>query len=123
MKIACKQANVCIKSNNPKFKYRFKKAGDPVEVEEEHVEKILMNGDFYESDKPIPQVPEKEKEEVPEKTWEEELIEINGVGKKTCKDIQTVFPKKSDLLEALEKEKPMPFDDDISEKLKEVFIH
>ena len=123
MRIACKQSNICIKSNIPNFKYRFGKADVPLEVDDDHAEKILMNGDFYESDKAIKPVPEKVKQLVPEKTWSDELQEINGIGEKTAKDIQIVFPKKSDLLEALEKGGDLPFDDDVSKKLQEVFIH
>ena len=82
MKVACRQSNICIKSNNPKFKYKFKQAGVPLEVEESHLDKLLMNGDFHISDKEL------EKKEIPkkvkktEKTFEEELIEIKGIGKK-----------------------------------------
>lgn len=123
MKIACKQSNICIKSNNPSFKYKFKQSGVPLEVEDSHVEKILRNKDFYLSDKEVEKniIPKKDK--VDEKSWEEELIEIKGVGKKTAHDIILIYPNKHNLLEALEKEKELPFDDDISKKLKEVFIH
>lgn len=122
MKIACKQSNICIKSNNPNFKYRFTEADIPLEVEEAHVDKILLNSDFYKSEKDvkIPAIPEKK--ELTKKSWHDELIEIKGIGKKTVKDIQIVFPTKEKLLEALEKDRELPFDDDVSEKLQEVFI-
>lgn len=123
MKIASIQSNICIKSNNPKFKYKFKQADVPLEVEESHIKKILANKDFYESDAQIPEEPKKSKKPKKEKTWMEELMEINGIGKKTAEDIISVFPKKSDLLEALANDKHLPFSDDVVEKLKEVFIH
>ncbi len=50
MKIVCKASDICIKSVNPNFKYRFGKEGIPVEVEESHVKKILMNKDFCKSE-------------------------------------------------------------------------
>ena len=129
MKIACKAAYVCIKSNVPKFKYHFKEADVPVEVEDEHTEKILLNSDFYKSDKKVSAVPEKPKKVgTLKKTWNEELQEIDGIGEKTARDIESVFPSKASLLETLEKcatlpDFKLPFDDDISEKLKEVFVH
>ncbi len=123
MKVASKQSNICIKSNNPKFKYRFKQADIPLEVEDEHLDKILMNGDFYISDKELEKRENPNKKEKKEKSWEEELIEIKGIGKKTAKDIILVYPNRHNLLEALEKGKDLPFDDDVEKKLKEVFIH
>ena len=125
MKIASKSSNICIKSVNPHFKYRFKEAGVPISVEESHIEKILRNSDFYESDKAIKLVtkPTKKGEKRKEKTFKEELIEINGIGIKTAEDILIVFPTKGKLLEALSKDEKLPFDDDIEKKLTEVFVH
>lgn len=48
MKICSKQKGLVIKSQNPKFKYRFPEADTPVEVEDSHSEKILLNPTFYE---------------------------------------------------------------------------
>ena len=122
MKIACVQSNICIKSNNPSFKYKFKESDITLEIEEPHVEKILRNKDFYESDKEVEKKVIKQNKEKSEKSWEEELIEIKGIGKKTAHDITLVYPNKHNLLEALEKGKELPFDDDVEQKLKEVFI-
>lgn len=44
MKIVCSQ-DCTIKSQNPAFKYKFI-AGQPVEVRDEHTEKILKNDLF-----------------------------------------------------------------------------
>ncbi len=123
MKIACKVSNVCIKSNVPSFKYRFAEAHVPIEVDDKHSEKILRNGDFYESNANVQKTGNPGKKTVDKKTWREELIEINGIGEKTADDIGIVFPTRGKLLEALEKEQKLPFDDNIELKLKEVFIH
>lgn len=47
MKICSKQSGLVIKSNFPKFKYKFPKADEPVEVDEKHTDKILRNPTFY----------------------------------------------------------------------------
>ena len=52
MKIASKQP--CkLKSNSPKFNYKWKEADEPIEVKEEHTEKVLRNPNFYESNKEV----------------------------------------------------------------------
>ncbi len=48
MKVASKQKGLTIKSTVPSFKYKFKKADDPVEMPKEHAEKVLRNSNFYE---------------------------------------------------------------------------
>lgn len=48
MQIASKQAGLKVKSASPRFNYYFKEADEPLEVEKEHVEKILKNPNFYE---------------------------------------------------------------------------
>ncbi len=48
MKICSKQSGLVIKSNFPKFKYKFPKADEPIEVDEKHTDKILLNSTFYE---------------------------------------------------------------------------
>ena len=111
MQICSKEKGLCVKSSFPKFKYRFKEANVPVEIEESHVEKILKNPTFYEAGK--------ENVKKPEKTWEEELIELNGIGKKTAKDIILVYPDKESLLEAIREGKEMPFDEDVVKLLEE----
>ena len=44
MKIVSNQ-DIVIKSSNPNFKYKFEK-GKPIEVSEEHSNKILLNNSF-----------------------------------------------------------------------------
>ena len=119
MKIACKSSNICIKSVNPHFKYRFGESGVPLEISEDHVEKILMNSDFYESDKPIPKKKVVKKETVKKQTWEEELS--NLFNKKEVTEILKSYSTKGELLEALSKT-DFIFQGSIGEKLKEVFI-
>ena len=122
MKIACKQSNICIKSNVPKFKYRFKEADVPIEVEDEHTEKILLNSDFYKSDKKIATVPEKVKKSVPKKkTWKEELEE--NFTEEEVKLVLEEFKTRGLLLEALDKLKEIPFNQKLRAKIAEVFIH
>ena len=122
MKIECKSSYICIKSNNPKFKYKFGEAGVPINVEDAHAEKILLNTDFYESYKDIPVKKEKKKKEIKTKSFNDELIEINGIGEKTVKDILVVFPTKGELLEAISKNETLPFQEDVVIKLKEEFV-
>lgn len=59
MKICSKQAGLTVKSSVPAFKYKFKKADDPIEVSKEHAEKVLRNKTFYEYGK----TPKKSKKE------------------------------------------------------------
>ncbi len=120
MLIECKESNICIKSHMPKFKYKFGKAGEPVEVHKDHIEKVLANPNFTKSKKKLKSVPEKKKVPVPEKTWKEELKE--NFSDKEIEVILKYFKSKGALLEALSKEN-FTFSESLGEKLKEVFIH
>lgn len=51
MKISSKTPNIEIKSTNPSFSYKFTEANEPIEVRDEHAEKILKNSNFYEHGK------------------------------------------------------------------------
>lgn len=113
MEICSKEKGLCIKSSFPKFKYRFPEINVPVEVEDAHVEKILKNPTFY--------IAGKEDVKIKEKTWEEKLIEINGIGEKTAKDIISLYPDKKSLSEAIRSEKELPWDEDVVKKLEETF--
>ncbi len=48
MKVASSQGGLTVKSSVPAFKYKFKKADDPIEMPKEHAEKVLRNKTFYE---------------------------------------------------------------------------
>lgn len=120
MRIACKSSGLCIKSNNPQFKYHFKKAGTPVEVKESDVAKILLNTDFYESDKPVPIKKEIIKKEVEKETWEEELSML--FDEKEVIETLKHYSTKGKLLEALEKDDELVVGDSLQEKLKAEFI-
>ena len=120
MKIACKSADICIKSNYPKFKYHFKVSGVPISVENEHAEKILLNSDFYESDKPLKKIIKPTNKTEKKKTWEEELGD--NFTKEEINKIIKEFKTKGELLEALSNEKNT-FSEQLGTKLKEVFIN
>lgn len=51
VKIASIQGDIRAKSIEPRFNYFFKEADVPIEVNKEHVEKILKNKTFYEFEK------------------------------------------------------------------------
>ena len=124
MKIASKSSNICIKSNYPKFKYHFKESGIPLEVSEEHVEKILMNSDFYESNKSTKKNETIKKKVIKKKTWEEELGENFKIDEVV--DIVALFPTRGVLLKSLESQdfnEKINLKEDIAKKLEEVFVH
>ena len=123
MKIASKQPGLCVKSNYPKFKYKFPVADEPVEVDEDHVEKVLLNSNFYETNKSMKKKETKPKNVEKKKTWHDELCELKELNETTIHSIESSFPKKSDLLDALSNNKKLPFSDKTNKKLKEVFIH
>ena len=120
MKIASKSSNICIKSNYPKFKYHFKESGVPVEVSEEHVTNILLNSDFYESDKSVKTNKKSVKKIIKKKSWEEEL-EQNFTKEEIIK-ITESYKTKGDLLEAISNKK-LTFSESLGAKLEEVFVH
>lgn len=120
MKIASKVSDICIKSTYPHFKYRFGKAGIPLEVDSDHSEKILMNDDFYESDKEIPIKKVVKKKQTKKITWEEELS--NLFNEKEVTEILKSYSTKGELLESLEKENPLKLQEDIAIKLEQEFI-
>ena len=108
---------------------KYKKPVEKEEKKEEVVEKdILKKEDKNVSKKISKMVSDKKevkKKDVPSQDdWKRELLEINGIGKKTVKDILNVYPQRKDLVEALwEKNvdiKELPFRDDISQKLKDL---
>lgn len=115
MEICSKQAGVIIISSNPNFKYKFKKANESIDVKKEHVEKILRNPTFYEAGKESVELIDVTKE------FEDELIEINGIGKKTANDIIEVFKTREDLIKAIDDDEDLPFDSDVDVLLKEAF--
>ena len=50
--------------------------------------------------------------------YSKKLNDINGIGKKTAKDIIKVFPNEEKLKEAISHDDELPFRDDIEEKLR-----
>lgn len=124
VKIASKTSGLNVVSSNPMFRYFFEKKDVPLEIPEEHAEKILRNKDFYVSDKSVAKTKKvSQKAPVGQKPWLLELEEVKGIGEKTAKDIQAVYPIKGSLLEAISKKAHIPFDEDIVKLLKKGFIH
>lgn len=66
------------------------------------------------------EVPEKQKQSVPE-NFLKELIKINGIGKKTAKDIIQLFPDSEDLKKHIQQNEKLPFRDDVEIKLREIY--
>ncbi len=124
VKVACNVSGLRVNSVKPSFKYTFEKAGEPIEMPENHAEKILRNTDFYISNKPI-----KKKKKVSqikpkqEKPWFQELEEIKGIGKKSAEDIVAVYPTRGSLLEAIANKAHIPFTENTVTLLKKEFIH
>ena len=124
VKVACNVSGIRVNSVKPGFKYTFEKAGEPIEIPEDHAKKILKNTDFYISDKQVkkgkkvPQIKPKQ-----EKPWFQELEELKGIGKKTALDIVAVYPTRGSLLEAISSGAKIPFRDDHVKLLKKEFIH
>ena len=54
-------------------------------------------------------------------SYSDKIASIKGIGKKTAKDIQSVFPQEDDLIEALKGGDDLPFRDDVAEKLKKFY--
>ena len=48
----------------------------------------------------------------------EELCLINGIGVKTAKDIIKIFPEREGLKQTIKTNEPLPFRDDVEQKLK-----
>ena len=53
-----------------------------------------------------------------DKSFEKELREIKGVGKKTAKDIVNSYPTREQLKKAIKQGEHLPFRNDIEKKLK-----
>ena len=54
----------------------------------------------------------------PNKEYRQALLDINGVGPKSAKDIMNVYKTAKDLIRAIDAGKELPFRDDIAIKLK-----
>jgi len=124
IKIASKLPGIRVKSINPRFSYMYQEADVPFEMPQNHAEKILKNDNFYISDKDVKKT-KKRAESKPrqEKTWLEELNEVKGLSPADIDGIIYVYPKKSNLLEALSHKGKLPLETKMTKKLKEAFIH
>jgi len=102
---------IAVHRGSPSYEIEF--GSEPVEVTEEIAEHLIKNPHFS-------IVSESDEAEVKELDldYQKELEEIKGIGKKTAKDIMTVFKTRQSLIEAIERDDVLSFDDDICEKLK-----
>jgi predicted membrane protein len=110
VKIASRQGNVKIKSMKPSFVYTFSEPDLPIEVNEEHAEKILRNKNFYIS----------EEKSVKEFDDFDDLLKIKGIGKETLVDLKRTYNTLEDLKNALKDDK-VSLRNDIVEKLRKYF--
>ena len=53
----------------------------------------------------------------------DELVKINGIGKKTAEDIVAVYPEKEGLIKALKSTEEVPFRDDVVDLLREEYLN
>lgn len=47
IKVASKTPDLIVRSGNPRFKYEFKEEDVPLDMPENHAEKVLRNNNFY----------------------------------------------------------------------------
>lgn len=120
MKIMSKTPGVFVRSVNPRFVYYF--LSEPLEVPNEHADKILKNSNFYKVDKDF-KTSKKSPQNKPSKPdkWIKQLEAIKGIGKKTALDIFERYPSKSLLIKDIKSDSHLPFRDDISEILNSSF--
>jgi len=50
--------------------------------------------------------------------FRKELMKIKGIGAKTADDITKIYPNKEALVETIDNQADLPFDDDVADKLK-----
>lgn len=113
--VKSKQANI-IASHKGSPSYEIEFGSEPIEVSEEIANHLIQNPRFEIcGDSNTPDVRELDID------YKKELEEIKGIGKKTAKDIMTVFKKRETLIEAIERGDSLSFDDDITEKLKKKY--
>jgi len=95
---------------NPSYEIEF--GSEPIEVNEEIANHLVNNGKFSIVEKS--DEPEIKELDLDYKT---ELEKIKGIGKKTTKDIMTVFKNRKTLIEAIKRGDRLSFDDNICELL------
>jgi len=95
---------------NPSYEIEF--GSQPVEVTDDIANHLTKNPRFEIVTESGFEVKEVDLE------YKKELESIKGIGKKTAKDIMTIHKTKENLVEAIERNDRLSFDDDIVEKLK-----
>lgn len=109
--VQSKQKDIVVKhSGDNAFRYTF--GSEPIEVPI-NIAKILIGSPMFEIVKET--VGGEEKKEAED--YFDELVKINGIGKKTAEDITKMYSKE-ELVSDIKNDKHLPFDDDIVVKLK-----
>jgi len=95
---------------NPSYEIEF--GSEAIEVNDEIANHLIQNPRFSIVNESGIDVKEIDLE------YKKELESIKGIGKKTAKDIMTVFKNKKTLIEAIERGDRLSFDDDVVDTLK-----
>jgi len=107
--IKSKQPDITVRKNGA-ISYKITFTDDPVEVSDAVAEDLLKNKNFIEVGSNRKKVDH----------FEQELMDIDGIGKKTAKDICNVYDhNRTNLIKAISEGKELPFNDDVAEKLSE----
>jgi len=61
------------------------------------------------------------KKQVETKQFEDKLLKVKGLGKKTAQDLMNIYPNEQGLRKAIQKGKEVPVRDDIAKLLKKKF--
>lgn len=110
MKVKSSQPNI-IASHKGSPSYEIEFGSEPVEVSEEIAEHLVNSNPHF-------KIVEESKDSSQYSEYKEELTKIKGIGKKTAKDIMVVFETKESLIKEIGSGKELPFDDDVTDKLK-----
>ena len=112
MKVKSNQPDiVAIHKGNPSYEIEF--GSEPIELSEEIARHLVSTNPHFEivEEQKEPEVKELDLE------YKNELEKIKGIGKKTARDIMTVFKNRSTLIEAIKRGDQLSFQDDICELL------
>lgn len=109
---------------NKGYRWLTIKPGELVDIEESYGLNLGMTptgkDDTLESEEPAAD-DETEESEEEGTTFAGELGAIDGIGAKTVEDILKVYPDKGSLLKAVQDNVELPFRNDVSQKLYEMF--
>ena len=106
-----------------RFKWKLLKTGETIELPEDiglryGLKKMkATEGQIGQTKVETKQI-DHSKNQNDEESYSKKLNDINGIGKKTAKDIIKVFPNEERLKEAISHDDELPFRDDVEEKLR-----